>query len=698
MKKAIVIGAGVAGLTAAIRLAGQGWDVNVYEKNPTVGGKMNEHHAQGFRWDIGPSVITMRGVFHDLFASVGRNLEDYITLLPVEPLTRYFYPDGTVLDASRDLPKMTDQIAQLNERDVEGYLRYLSYAARIHRITGPVFIYNDPPKLWDILSVPLHEMPAVDPLRTMSGAINSFVESPKLRQLFGRFATYTGASPYSAPATLNVIAHVELTEGVWYPRGGIYAIADGLQKLALELGVEINAGCGVQQINVEQGTATGVVLADGQTVQADAIVANLDVSMVYEKLLPSNIATQQRVEELTSVEPSCSGFIMLLGVEGTNEQLAHHNIYFSSDYPAEFRDIFDRGVPPADPTIYISISGKTDPDHAPDGCENWFVLVNAPPLGDAYDWNANTQQYRNLVLDKLAGYGLDVRQRIRYEQIYTPADLERMTNARRGALYGASSNSKWTAFRRPNNRAHDVKGLYFAGGTTHPGGGVPMVMLSGKVAARMVAEDHKYKGYIMTDDKEKQTLPDDETKTLNRVTFGEVVAQGVSADDFMAQYGAGAYEWVQSVVIKSAPVDAKHNRIVERVSVLLAEQSAGAGFTAPVFMYLAAVPAYRRPDVVYLHPDRHVDVHSSGIIDGPATICVEVVSSGSVKLDYGEKLEEYEKAGIQEYWVIDPIRSVCHFYRLTDAGHFQDVKLQDGTYSTPLVPGLQVNVQDLWQV
>jgi phytoene desaturase len=490
MKQAIVIGAGIAGLTTAIRLAGQGWEVKIYEKNDTVGGKMNEHHADGFRWDIGPSVITMRRVFEELFASVGRNLADYITLLPVEPLTRYFYPDGTVLDASRDLPTMTDQIADLNPRDVEGYLRYLSYAARIHRITGPVFIYNDPPKIWDILSVPPHEMPAVDPLRTMSSAINSFVESPHLRQLFGRFATYTGASPYRAPATLNVIAHVELTEGVWYPSGGIYAIASGLQKLALELGVEINTGCGVQQINIEKGRTSGVVLADGQTVPADAIVANLDVSMVYEKLLPDAVATHQRLHELTSVEPSCSGFIMLLGVEGENEQLAHHNIYFSSDYPAEFRDIFERGVPPEDPTIYVSISGKTDADHAPEGCENWFVLVNAPPLGDAYDWDANTRSYRDLVLNKLAGYGLDVRERILYEQIYTPVDLEYMTHARRGALYGASSNSKWTAFRRPNNRAPDVKGLYFAGGTTHPGGGVPMVMLSGKVAARMVAEDY----------------------------------------------------------------------------------------------------------------------------------------------------------------------------------------------------------------
>lgn len=488
-QKAVVIGAGIAGLTTAVRLAAQGWNVTVYEQNPQVGGKMNQIEADGFRWDTGPSVITMRHVLDDLFQSAGRKLEDYLTLLPLDPITRYFYPDGVVLDASRDLATMTEQIAELDERDVEGYLRYLSYAARIHRITGPVFIYNNPPKLWDILSVPPHEMPAVDPLRTMSGAIDGFVRSPHLRQLLGRFATYTGASPYRAPATLNVIAHVEMTGGVWYPQGGIYAIATALEKLARELEVEIFTGCPVNGVYVADGTARGVILQGGHHVHADAVVANLDVAMVYEKMLPDEIATPQRLNKLTDIEPSCSGFILLLGVEGHYDALAHHNIFFSADYPAEFRAIFDEGVPPEDPTIYVSITSKTDAEHAPDGCENWFVLVNAPPLGDAYDWEQNASAYRDLVLAKLAQYGYDVRDKIRTEVMHTPRDLERLTGARRGALYGASSNSKWTAFRRPHNRAPDVRGLYFAGGTTHPGGGVPMVMLSGKVAANMIEED-----------------------------------------------------------------------------------------------------------------------------------------------------------------------------------------------------------------
>jgi phytoene desaturase len=490
-KPVVVIGAGIGGLSAAIRLASAGQQVLVLEQNPAVGGKMSEVREAGFRWDTGPSVITMRHVFEELFTSVGRRLEDYLTLEPLDPITRYFYPDGTVLDCSRDLPTMLEQIKAINEPDVEGYLNYLAYAARLHRITGPVFIYDQPPTPASFMKVAPRDMLRVDPMRTMQGAIEGFVQSPHLRQLLGRFATYVGASPYQAPATLNVIAHVELNEGVWYPLGGVYAIARALERLAEELGVTIHTNCGVQQIMVENGRAAGVVLADGSRVEAEAVLANVDVATVYEKLLPP-AAAGKRLQQLTAQESSCSGFILLLGVEGQHPQLAHHNIFFSSDYLREFKSIFDEGQPPDEPTIYVSITSKTDQEDAPEGCENWFVLVNAPPLGNQFDWTAQAPSYRNRVLDLLAQRGLDVRQKIRAERILTPVDLQRLTGARRGALYGLSSNNRWAAFRRPHNRAADIKGLYFAGGTTHPGGGVPMVTLSGKVAAELILREHSY--------------------------------------------------------------------------------------------------------------------------------------------------------------------------------------------------------------
>lgn len=484
----VVVGAGIGGLSTAIRLAAAGRRVLIFEQNESVGGKMGQVCLDGFRWDTGPSVITMRHVLEDLFNAAGHRLEDYLTLRPVEPLTRYFYPDGTILDASRDLAKMAGQIARLDERDVEGYLAYLAYAARLHRITGPAFIYDRPPTWRSFTRVPLSDMLKVDAWRTMDTAIRSHVHSPHLRQLLGRFATYVGASPYQAPATLNVIAHVELTGGVWYPEGGVYSIARGLSRLAEALGVEIHRGCPVREINVAGGRVTGVTLADGASQTASIVIANVDVGTVYQKLLPPDLAAR-RLARLNRLEPSCSGYVLLLGVDRLYPELAHHNIFFSGDYRREFEEIFRKGTPPREPTIYVAITSKADPDHAPAGSENWFVLVNAPPVGPEFDWSTQSDAYRDLILHRLAAFGLDVGDHIQIERRLTPVDLARLTGAWRGALYGASSNSPLTAFRRPHNRANDLPGLYLVGGTTHPGGGVPMVMLSARVASQLVLQD-----------------------------------------------------------------------------------------------------------------------------------------------------------------------------------------------------------------
>jgi phytoene desaturase len=489
-KKALIIGAGVGGLSCAIRLRVDGYHVTILEKNALVGGKMYQVQQGGFRWDTGPSVITMRHVFEELFAYAGRKLDDYITFKPLDPLTRYFYRDGTIFDARGDFSKMADSIAQLDERDIEGYLAYLAYVARIHRITGKVFIYDQPPTLASFAKIPFYEWLGADPFRTMHDAIKHFVRSPHLRQLLGRFATYVGGSPYLAPATLNVIAHVELTGGVWYPQGGIYQIARALHTLAQELGVDIFTDTPVQEILVENGQVSGAKTQNGRVFRANVVVANADVTTTLNTLLPPNAIASQKVQRLSRYEPSCSGFIMLLGVEGNFSQLAHHNIFFSDDYKAEFDAIFKTLVPSENPTIYVSITAKSDPAHAPDGHENWFILVNAPPLSDKFSWEANKQAYRDKIIQQLGRYGVHIQNNIRQEIIYTPHDLQHMSGAWRGALYGPSANNKFTAFLRPHNRSKDIRGLYFVGGTTHPGGGVPMVTLSAKVTSEMIVADH----------------------------------------------------------------------------------------------------------------------------------------------------------------------------------------------------------------
>jgi phytoene desaturase len=358
----LIIGAGIAGLSAAIRLAATGKRVIVIEQNPAVGGKMSQIEQAGFRWDTGPSVITMRPVLEDLFAAANRRLDDYLTLQPIEPLTRYGYPDGTRLDLSRDWPRTAEQISAIEPRDVAGYLEFLAYAARLHRITAPVFTYGPPPGLASFANVALSDALQVDAWNTLDAAIRRRVRSPQLRQLLGRFATYVGSSPYQSPATLAVIAHVELTEGVWYPRGGVYALAQALQKLALELGVELRLKCRVAGIEVSNGKATGLRLEDGSHIHGAAIIANVDVASVQRHLLAPRHAQPHLIPGPARL--SCSGFVMLLGVRGNFPQLAHHNIFFSRNYPREFEQIFHHGTPPTTPpSTWLSPAKPTPPTH-----------------------------------------------------------------------------------------------------------------------------------------------------------------------------------------------------------------------------------------------------------------------------------------------------------------------------------------------
>lgn len=485
----VIIGAGIGGLSAAIRLAARGLRVVIVEQNDHVGGKMDEIQAAGFRFDTGPSVITMRPVFEALFAAAGRRLSDYLTLLPVDPLTRYFYPDGSRLDLSRDLSALLPQIEAFSPGDADGYLRYLAHAVRIYRLTRQVFIFGPPLSPGSIRDFPLRDALKIDPMRTMAASIRSFVSDPRLQQLLGRFATYVGASPYQAPATLNVIAAVELAGGVWYPQGGVYAIARALEKLARELGIELRLETPVERVEVRDGRVRGVTTGAGEFIPAEGVIANVDVATVYSRLLAPGVLPPRRVARTLNRPLSCSGFLLLLGLDRAFPDLAHHNIFFSRDYRREFDDLFRREIPPEDPTIYVAITSKTDSSHAPPGGENWFVMVNAPALSPAWDWTEKAEAYRARILDRLAAFGYDVRPAIRFERCLTPADIERQTGAYRGALYGASSNQRLAAFLRPPNRSRYVRGLYFAGGTTHPGGGVPMVTLSGAVAAGMVLED-----------------------------------------------------------------------------------------------------------------------------------------------------------------------------------------------------------------
>lgn len=484
MKEIIIIGAGLGGLSAACRLAKAGFSVSVLEKNETIGGKVNIVESDGYKFDTGASLLTMRHVLEDLFTFCGKRTKDYLEILPLEPICRYFWTDGVTFDASQNVKKTESEIEKLEPQDVENFRRYLADSRQKYEISERTFLaksLNDLPSLLTPKNLP--DLLKISTLKTLDKHNAQYFKSEKLRQLFNRFATYNGSSPYQTPATFALIPYVEFGLGAWYVRGGMYEIPKSLERLALELGVKIYTESEVEKIVVENGKAVGVKVG-GEVFAADIIVSNADAIETYRELLP---VENRKIE---AREPSCSGFVLLLGTHKKFNQLAHHNIFFSDDYKAEFDAIFKEKIPAPNPTIYICATSRTDETQSPEGHENLFVLINAPYTNAKVDWEKEKQNYRDLIIEKLESFGLDgLNDSIDFEEIITPTDFETKYRANKGSIYGISSNGIFSAFLRVPNKAKDVENLYFAGGATHPGGGIPLVLLSGKMTAEMIMRE-----------------------------------------------------------------------------------------------------------------------------------------------------------------------------------------------------------------
>ena len=487
-KRVLVIGAGLGALSGAICLARMGFEVHVYEKNAHAGGKLNERRLGAYRFDTGPSLLTMPFVIDELFEFAGVTRTDRLEFLPIDPICRYFFADGTVLDASGDLAKMQTALAKFSAHDARAYESFLRYSRRIYQRTAEIFLYSPLHEFTKLLSLKnlgtllrLHE---IDPLRTVHQSVSRFFEDERVVQLFDRYATYNGSNPYRAPATLNIIPHVEYTLGSYYIRGGMYRLAEALLELAEHVGVQRHCATPVQKILHDGKRVTGLQI-ENEKLAADYVLCGGDVVVAYEQLFEG---FERRRKKLARLEPSCSGLVFLWGVKKKHEALAHHNIFFARDYKKEFEQIFEQRVPPDDPTIYVAITSKSDPEHAPAHGENWFVLLNMPYLTSTVNWKETLPKVRAITLEKLRRAGFDIEDSIEAEGVITPENFYELYGSNRGSIYGISSNSRSTAFKRPANRSRELRGLYFAGGSTHPGGGIPLVMLSGKIAAELIAE------------------------------------------------------------------------------------------------------------------------------------------------------------------------------------------------------------------
>ncbi len=471
---AAVIGAGIGGLASAALLAARGYRVDVLEANAVPGGKMSEIRADGFRFDTGPSLMTMPFVLRRLFETCGKRLEDYLTLSPLHPLCHYRFADGTRFDSYSEPEAALAEIRRIAPADTDAYLQFLRYSEDLYRRTADAFLFNPLDSWRDLAHLRISDLLRIDALRTVSSRVDSRFASPYLRQFFKRFTTYNGSSPYRAPATLNVIPHVELTMGGWYVEGGLYRVAQALHRLGADLGVSYRFETPVRRIDVRAGTAVGV---DGTAY--DVVVSNADAAETYLRLLPPEAVPAGLRRRTAAAEPSCSGFVLLLGLDRRYEGQAHHTLLFGGDYPAEFRDIFDHRRLPQDPSIYIADTSVTDADHAPAGGANWFILVNAPYTDAHTDWESVAPAYGDHLIATLEQRGYDgLRTRIAYRSHITPGDFLRRYRSHGGSIYGTSSNSRLAAFLRPRNRSPHIRNLYLTGGSTHPGGGIPLCVLS----------------------------------------------------------------------------------------------------------------------------------------------------------------------------------------------------------------------------
>jgi len=483
--RVVVVGAGIGGLVAALGLACRGLEVTLLDRAAAPGGKMREVEVAGRRLDAGPTVFTMRWVLDAVFAGAGTRLEDHLTLQPAAILARHAWPDGSRLDLFADLERTADAVqAFAGAREAAGFRAFTAQARAICATLEAPFIRGQRPTMVGLVrSAGLSEMWRTRPFDTLWSALSQHFADPRLRQLFGRYATYCGSSPFLAPATLMLVAHVE-REGVWMVEGGMHRVAAALATLAAARGVTVRMGADVAEVLVSRGRAAGVRLRDGEQIEASAVVVNADPAALSAGLLGA--AARGAVPPLLPVERSLSALTWAAVARAEGFPLHRHTVFFSGDYDAEFAAM-RRGGLPVQPTTYICAGDRDDGCTAPDGPERLLILVNAPATGDMRPpTETEIAQCRDRTFSHLAQAGL----RLTDMQAVTtgPAEFHSLFPGTGGALYGPAVHGATATFKRPGSRTR-VPGLYLAGGGTHPGAGVPMAALSGGLAAESLMQD-----------------------------------------------------------------------------------------------------------------------------------------------------------------------------------------------------------------
>ncbi|OJW24619.1 MAG: phytoene desaturase [Planctomycetales bacterium 71-10] len=494
-----VVGGGLAGLASACVLGARGYDVVLFDKNPWLGGKAAILSEGGWRFDMGPTILLMPSVLARIFAEAGRDIKDELDLIPLDPQWRSFFDDGTVLDLHADRARMAEALDAFAGPEAGGqYGKFLDYSERLDDISKRFYFWKsigsvkdmfDPSATFNVAM--LGDLLAMRPWSTVGRTVRRFVKDDRVAQMLDHFTQYVGSSPDLSPAILCGIAHMQTGEGVWYPRGGTRAVAEALAKLATEVGVELVPDAEVTSIRTDAaGAASGVTLADGREFPLAAVVSNSDAVRTHRELLAGRPAAKA-FEGRRKYEAACSGVVMYLGLDRRYEQLQHHDFVFSRDPHEEFDFIYNRGEPAPDPTCYLCATAGTEPETAPPGGEALYILVHTPYLRPHHDWKALYPSYRKVILDKLARTAgmTDLEDHIKLERWLTPQDIHDRYRVLDGAIYGLASHGRLNGAFKPSNRSPDVPGLYLTGGAAHPGPGMPMVLMSGWIAADALDSD-----------------------------------------------------------------------------------------------------------------------------------------------------------------------------------------------------------------
>ena len=483
MSNAIVIGAGVAGLATAIRLRSKGYTVNVFEANSYPGGKLTEISFDGFRFDAGPSLFTLPVLVDNAIRAAGEDPREHLNYFKRDVVCNYFWEDGTRFSASANIEKFAAQAEIVFDVTADEIINYLRHSEKMYRLTTKVFLERSLHKPSTYLSMDavsaIANIFGMNLSKTLNEVNTKRLSDPKLVQLFNRFATYNGSSPFLAPGIFTMVPHLEHNVGAFFPVGGMHSITKALYNVACKSGVNFQFNTRVTEILVEKKKVIGA--NTDQEHKADVVVSNMDVVPTYRKLMPEMDAPEETLEQ----ERSSSALIFYWGIKDEFPEMDLHNIFFSDNYEEEFNEIFQKNDVGNDPTVYVHVSSKAEPGDAPRGCENWFVMINVPS-NKGQDWDEIIIRTRKNVVNKLGRIlKRDIESLIVCEEMLDPRSIEFNTSSHQGALYGASSNSKFSAFLRHPNFQKKVKGLYFCGGSVHPGGGIPLCLLSAKIVAEL---------------------------------------------------------------------------------------------------------------------------------------------------------------------------------------------------------------------